>query len=82
MRIAVTLKDPDTMQDAVAYAMKREPKPAGISADEWRDIQEARADRIKSAISGKFMRYGEYLDVEFDVSEDYKTVTVQVLDAK
>jgi hypothetical protein len=70
MKIRVTLKDPDTMQDAVDEAVQREPKPDGISKAEWADICEARADRIKSAISDKWMDYGEYLIVDFDVDED------------
>jgi hypothetical protein len=70
MKIRVTLKDPDTMQDAVDEAVSREPKPVGVSKAEWEDIREARADRIKSAISDKWMDYGEYLIVDFDVDED------------
>jgi hypothetical protein len=67
MRIRVTLKDPDTMHDAVDEAVKREPKPTGISKTEWADICKARAERIKASISDKWMDYGEYLVVDFDV---------------
>jgi hypothetical protein len=69
MKIRVTLKDPDMMHDAVDDAVKREPKPDGISKAEWADICEARAERIKASISNKWMDYGEYLVVDFEVDE-------------
>ena len=78
MKIPVTLKDPDTMQDSVEEAMRRLQRPTGISREEWVEIQDARADSIKAAISDKFMRYGEYLDIEFDVDEALN-VEVRVL---
>jgi len=74
MKIRVTLKDPDTMQDSVDEAVKRLPKPAEVDKEEWADIRDARADKIKSAITNRWMRYGEYLDVEFDTDAGTATV--------
>jgi hypothetical protein len=74
MKIRVTLKDPDTMHDAVDEAAKRLPKPDGISAAEWRDIYEERAAQAQEVISSWWMQYGEYLEVEFDT--DALTATV------
>jgi hypothetical protein len=79
VKIRVTLKDPDTMQDAVDDAVSREKKPDGISKQEWLDIREARADRIKGAISDKWMDYGEYLVVEFTIDEDGAATEARVV---
>lgn len=74
MKIRVTLKDPDTMHDAVDAAFERLDKPDGISDEEWDGIREDRAEAVKGDIAQRWMRYGEYLDVEFDL--DAKTATV------
>lgn len=74
MKIRVTLKDPDTMHDAVDDALKDAEKPDGVSAEEWDDIREARAEKFKGDITTRWMRYGEYLTVEFDT--DAHTATV------
>jgi len=78
MKILVTLKDPDTMHDAVDDAVKRLYKPDGVSADEWADIRESRAQSVKDAITETFMEYSEYLNVSFEVDDD-GTVTAKVL---
>lgn len=82
MKIRVTLKDPDTMQDAVDDAVKREKKPEGVSAAEWKDIREARAERIKSAISDRYMQYSEYLEVDFEINEDGEATGATVVPLK
>lgn len=74
MKIRVTLKDPDTMHDAVDEAFEKLAKPEGVDAEEWADIREARAAKAKEDISNRWMEYGEYLEVEFDL--DAKTATV------
>lgn len=72
MVIRVTLKDPDTMHDAVDAAMADQPVPEGVHPDEWDVIREERASQIKRAISAKFMEWGEYLIVDFSVTIDGK----------
>lgn len=74
MKVRVTLKDPDTMHDAVDDAVKRLPKPDGVDADEWASIREERADKVKSHISSQWMEYGEYLVVDFDTDAGTATV--------
>lgn len=74
MKIRVTFKDPDTMQDAVDDAFNAVKAPSGITAEEWRELRSARADAAKSDITDRWMLYGEYIDVEFDL--EAKTATV------
>lgn len=66
MKVRVTLKDPDTMPDAVDDAAKRLKKPDGITSSEWATLREQRAEEAKSIISEHWMDYAEYLEVEFD----------------
>lgn len=66
MKVRLTLKDPDTMHDAVDEAVKELKKPAGVSQDEWQVILEKRAEEAKEAITEKWMEYSEYLTVDFD----------------
>jgi len=51
MKIRVTFKDPDTMQDAVDDAFNAVKAPSGITAEEWRELRSARADAAKSDIT-------------------------------
>ena len=74
MKVRVTLKDPDTMHDAVEAEMKRQPKPDGISDAEWFSIRENRAEDVRACISRTWMEYGEYLTVEFDTDAGTATV--------
>jgi DNA-binding LacI/PurR family transcriptional regulator len=82
MKIRVTLKDPDTMQDAVEEQVKRQHKPDGITAGEWDIIRDERSARYKDAISTKWMEYGEYLVVEFEIDEDGDAIAATVLSNK
>ena len=79
MKIQVTLKDPDTMHDAVDEAVKRLPAPVGIDPQEWASILETRADRIKASITHSWMEYSEYLVVEFDIDDKFKAVSATVV---
>ena len=82
MKIRMSMKDPDTMHDSVDAAFEKMPKPEGITKDEWDDICVGRAERIESAISEKWMEYGEYLVVEFEIDEDGDAITATVLSNK
>lgn len=66
MKIRVTLKDPDTMPDAVDEAFAKVERPEGVEPDEWLDIRENRAGKVREQITDRFMEYSEYLVVEFD----------------
>lgn len=66
MKIKVTLKDPDTMHDAVRDAVTRDVKALGLSARESQLLINDRFEQESSEISDRWMEYGEYLTVEFD----------------
>ena len=74
MKIQVTLKDPDTMHDAVDDAVNELERPDAISPAEWVGVCEDRAEKAKAAITKRWMRYGEYLTVEFDLDDGTATV--------
>lgn len=67
MKVRVTLKDPDTMQDAVLEQAKMDSRDVpGLSDHEREVLAESRAETTCEVISHKWMEYGEYLVVEFD----------------
>ncbi len=74
MKVRATFKDPDTMPDACQEAAKRLAKPDGVTADEWVEIQESRAEEAQDAISDKWMEWSEYITVEFDTDAGTATV--------
>lgn len=78
MKIRVTLKDPDSMPDAVCDAFAASAQPSGISKEEWAVIRQERALAAQHAITQQWMPYSEYLAVEFDT----ETGTATVLPAK
>ncbi len=74
MKFTVTMKDPDALYEgaqeaAEAYAKSIE----GLSAEEREAIREIRFEKLRD-FADEFMRYGEYIDVEFDL--EAKTATV------
>ena len=66
MKVRITLKDPDRMQDCVDSAFSKLDAPDGVSVQEWRRIRDDRADAVKDEIADRFMEYGEYLTFEVD----------------
>lgn len=75
MKFTVTMKDPDVLHEAAqdaaeAYAQSVE----GLDDDEREALRELRYEKL-TEFAGDFMRYGEYLDVEFDLVA--KTATVK-----
>ena len=72
MRFRVTMKDPDTLHDAIRDAVKEIPLD-GLDADEAELVREKRVEKI-DALCGRWFRYGEYLTVEIDT--DAATCTV------
>lgn len=74
MKFDVTMKDPDTLGDAIDEAVRAElEKIEGLDAED----REALFDRRREAvgeIAAKWFKYGEYLSVEIDT--DAKTATV------
>lgn len=71
MKFQVTMKDPDTLfdaiQDAVAETLETMPED---EAEAVREIRENKAHEVAS----EWFKYGEYLTVEIDTEE--KTIRV------
>jgi len=81
MKIRVLFKDPDAAYDCVADAVRDSVTSstglADATADEKEAIIEKRIEGARSAL-GRWLRHGEYLDVEFDLDAN----TATVLEAK
>lgn len=65
MKIKVTMKDPDTMYNAVQDAVTEEVKALGLPEDETESLIELRTEKERAKMD-KWFEYGEYLAVEFD----------------
>lgn len=74
MKFKVTMKDPDTLTDAIDEAVKAQIVEIGIiDEDEIEALTEKRADKVRD-LCGEWFEYGEYLTVEIDT--EAKTATV------
>ncbi len=73
MKFRVSMKDPDTLDDAIKGAVKRSLADLGLDEDELEPLIERRSEKVQ-AICTKWFRYGEYLEVEIDT--DAQTCTV------
>lgn len=73
MKIKITMKDPDKMIDAVQEAIE-DADDLPDDAEEAEAVCEIRANKIKEAITSKWMSYGEYLTVEYDTEADTMAV--------
>jgi len=65
VKFKVTLKDPDTLQDAIIDAVRDDVSKLEIEADEREAIEERRREKVGDLCAAWF-RYGEYLTVEID----------------
>lgn len=75
MKVRVTLKDPDSMADAVTQAARKEVCGLlALSNSERALILTDRTSDTYEAIASKWMRYGVYLCVEFDTETGTATV--------
>lgn len=74
MKFQVTMKDPDSLGDAVKEAAEEQLATIeGIDADEKESLIEGRAAKL-SDFACKWMEYGEYITVEFDTDAGTATV--------
>lgn len=64
MKFRVTMKDPDTLNDAIADAVHAETKDIA-DEDERTSVKEIRSDKAR-AVCRKWFDYGEYLTVDID----------------
>ena len=65
MKIKVTMKDPDTLQDAIIDAFKNL-SIDGVNDEEIEAIRQRRGEAINDMATRKWFEYGEYLTVEID----------------
>lgn len=77
MKFTVTMKDPDTLQDAIAEAVRVNITIEGLDAEETEMVRERRSQAI-AALCAKWFEWGECLCVEIDTD----TKTCVVLEAK
>ena len=74
MKFVVTMKDPDTLHDAIDEAVTEDVgKMEGLDEDERQAVIEARKEKVQELCS-QWFEYGEYLRVEIDT--EAKTCTV------
>lgn len=65
MKITVTMKDPDTLHDAIGDALEEALPRSGLDEDERDLVRDSRHEKIKRQCS-KWFKYGECLSVEID----------------
>lgn len=74
MKFTVTMKNPDTLGDAIDEAVKADvEKIAALNEDEREAVEEERSQKIRSLCS-KWFQYSEYLCVEIDTEAGTCTV--------
>lgn len=66
MKFKVTMKDPDTLYDAIDEAVRDDiAKIAGLTDADREELAETRTDAVRE-VTRKWFQYGEYLSVEID----------------
>lgn len=74
MKFKVTMKDPDTLSDAINEAVEAQIKEIGITdKDEIEALTEKRVEKVRD-LCGLWFEYGEYVTIEIDT--EAKTATV------
>ncbi len=74
MKFRVTMKDPDTLQDAISSAVETDVLMAdGLDSDERESVAEKRREKVAKLCS-EWFKFGEYLTVEVDT--EARTATV------
>ena len=78
MKFKVTMKDPDTLSDAISEAVNDDlDKIEGLSDDDREILSEGRREAA-GKVAAKWFEYGEYVTVEIDT--DAQTATVCLLE--
>lgn len=74
MKIKVTMKDPDTLGDAVDDAVRTEiARIDGLDAADREALFEGRREKV-GELAAKWFKWGEYLSVEIDTDAGTATV--------
>jgi hypothetical protein len=78
MKFIVSMKDPDTLHDAITEAVESpdyDPKAFdGLDDDEIEEVKQKRIEKISKLCCDRWFKWGEYLRVEIDT--EAKTCTV------
>lgn len=75
MKFRVTMKDPDTLYDAIDDAV-RDDTTAIADEDERREVREVRGAKVRK-LCRQWFKYGEYLTVEIDTETQTCTVVAE-----
>lgn len=74
MKFTVSMKDPDTLSDAIEEAVKNDVDAMGFSDSNEADaLKELRVEKVYN-LCRQWFRYGEYLAVEIDTEAGTCTV--------
>ena len=74
MKFQVTMKDPDGPYECIQDSAKASiAEIEGLSPDERESLEEKRAEAL-TRVAGKWLKYGEYVTVEFDTEAGTATV--------
>lgn len=66
MKLVVTFKTPDAVDHAIAGALEADARLDVIDDEEERHlVRDALKEKLREAVA-EFVRYDEYIDVEFD----------------
>lgn len=73
MKIRIHLKDPDGVYDSINAAVVTSIRQLGLSEREASALIDARTEEVTDAL-GKWIKYGEYVSIEFDTEAGTATV--------
>jgi hypothetical protein len=74
MKIEITMKDPDCLEEPIDEAVKASLADLGLDADEMEPLIEKRTEKIREKMNHWF-EYGEYVTIIVDT--DAMTATVK-----
>ncbi len=75
-KLKITMKDPDAGYDDVKEYVRESLALSGLSENEREAVEEIRKEEVRDKLS-KWLKYGEYLTVEFDLDAGTATVIPQ-----
>ncbi len=73
MKIKISMKDPDTLDDAISEAVEDEMTVTDLDEEEAEAVAKIRHQTVKK-ICAKWFKYGEYLTVVIDTEAQTCTV--------
>lgn len=73
MKFRVTVKSPDGVYESIREAAEESVEPLGLDKEEAEYLCEKRQESL-SEFAAKWVKYGEYITVEFDTEAGTATV--------